>query len=934
MTATAAAAVGAGKTSWKALLLCCVLSSAFLFVHVSGGCTVVNPQCYVDDSGRILGNEDMNPSPEDGLYNEYCGQVCSDLGYKLAGTENGDQCFCGNSVRADAQKAPQTDCNTPCQRYPNENCGAGWRIWVFPVSCVPPADPGPPHDPKMVYPCRNASSPYASMPYCDSTLPISQRVDDAISRMTLTEKINNLGTDTLPIQSLGTAAYNWWSEATHGVASGRFDQTTPWTTNFAFPITTAMSFNRSLWQATGQQIGREARAMMNALNGYSTFWAPVVNLARDPRWGRNIETPGEDPYLSGEYATYFVKGFQESNDDTTHIQASACCKHFVANEMDDSTEVGVRHWRDEFDASVSLQDLSDSYLIPFQACVEKGRVSSLMCSYNAVNGIPSCANSWLLTTVARNEWNFDGYITSDCDADADVFSPHNYTATPEEAVRDVLQAGTDVDCGTFVQSNALSALKSGVISQADIDARLRYLFRVRMRLGHFDPPTALDKIPVSDICSPYALALSREGAAQSATLIQNNLNRLPLNAATIQTAAVIGPNALLSQSMAGYYGPSRACNMNFWTMVDAVQQYVPNTVTAPGVPDVSSDNTTLIAAAVALAQQVDVVILAVGTDLSVAAEGHDAVNITFSNGQIALISQVAAAVKQPVVVVTLTAVPLDLTPILSIPNIGAILHVGQPSVTTLGVGDVLFGKKSPAGRLVQTILPKSYQDQISIFDFNMRPGPSTYPRPDCTLPVQQCPMGTNPGRTNRFYTGQTVMPFGFGLSYTTFSYTPINNVQSLSLNRVKEFIDSTQQQQSWGAGSRTFPSMVEDMKLNSEAPLVVFSVNVTNTGNVPSDDVVLGFLVPPGAGVDGVPLQTLFAFERVFIKAGQTVTVSLMPSLTSFTQVNANGKRYVATGEYAVRFGVLETAQFGGGFAEHRLYTSLDSSSLLTAADA
>ena len=232
-----------------------------------------------------------------------------------------------------------------------------------------------------------------------------------------------------------------------------------------------MSFNRSLWRATGGQIGREARAFMNEGNAWSTYWAPVINLAREPRWGRNIETPGEDPYLTGEYAAAFVAGFEHSPDDAAHLQASACCKHYAANSMEDSEVAGEHHTRYSMDANVTQQDLVDSgvardpashtphlplqvtqqdlvdsYLLPFQACVEKGKVTSLMCSYNAINGIPSCANPWLLQTVARDAWAFDGYITSDCDADANVYDPHHYTKSPEETVQKVLRAGTDVDC--------------------------------------------------------------------------------------------------------------------------------------------------------------------------------------------------------------------------------------------------------------------------------------------------------------------------------------------------------------------------------------------------------------------------------------------------------------------------------------------------------
>lgn len=184
-----------------------------------------------------------------------------------------------------------------------------------------------------------------------------------------------------------------------------------------------------------------------------------------------------------------------------------------------------------------MQDLVDSYMRPFQACVEKGRVSSLMCSYNAVNGVPSCANDWLLQTVARDNWGFDGYITSDCDADADVYKSHHYTSTPEEAVKAVLNAGTDIDCTSFVPTYAQSALDKGLISVQDIDERLKMLFRVRMRLSHFDPKGPLDYIPASAICSDYAMQLSHDAVQQSASLLKNMEQTLPLQKDRVGTVA-------------------------------------------------------------------------------------------------------------------------------------------------------------------------------------------------------------------------------------------------------------------------------------------------------------------------------------------------------------------------------------------------------------
>jgi len=755
-------------------------------------------------------------------------------------------------------------------------------------------------------PCLDTTQPYHTQPWCNYTLDINDRVADMLSRMKMSEKIPTLDTSAPGIASLGLNGYNWWEEASTGVSNNHQ------TTKFAYPITTGMSFNRTLWQLTGRQIGHEARALMNQGLAGSTFWAPVINLAREPRWGRNIEVPGEDPYQVGEYAEWFVKGFEQAPEDGgKHIQASACCKHYAANSMEHTTEGGQTHTRHDFSATISQQDLVDSYLLPFQSCVEKGKVSGLMCSYNSINGVPSCASPWLLDEVARGDWGFDGYITSDCDADDDVFNKHHYYATKEETVAGVLKAGTDVDCTSFVGKNAQSALDKGLIDEALIDKRLANLFKVRMRLGHFDPPSPLSEFPMSDVCSDYSTSLSYNGPVQSTSMLKNAGNTLPL-AATTKNVVIIGPNANLSHSDMSYYGPHDPCGGNYWTLTDAVTQHSGAKVTsALGVPSVLSGDTSGIAAAVAMAKDADEVILAVGTDLTWAHEEHDANNITYTDAQIQLIAQVSAAAKKPVTLIQFTATPLDLTAILANDKIGAVLHVGQPSSTVVGVGEILFGKTSPAGRTVQTIYPKEYADDVSIFDFNMRPGPSSFPRPDCKGGCGSS-NGTNPGRTHRFYTGKAVVPFGFGLSYTTFKYNPSATATKVSLAPVHEMLKVTSD------NGRTFPS---SDYLAAAAPLVNYMVDVTNTGSVDADDVVLGFLVPPGAGTNGIPLQTLFGFERVHVPAGKTVTVNLYPSLQDFTLTKLDGFKEALAGDWTIKFGVQETAEHGQGYAEVKLTT-------------
>lgn len=892
------------------------VTAALLFPSLAhAGCVVDSPTCYVDTQNRVLGHSNVAT----GLVSlEYCAQLCANDNYSLAGTENGNECYCGNKLNTAPKKG--NSCGVPCSGNGKQKCGGFWFISVFDVKCSGDPEPAPKQPPEMVNPCIDKTSKFASMPFCNSSLSLDERVADAVGRMTISEKIGALGTATPAIPSLGLLSYNWWSEASSGVAGARNMQTT----KFPFPITTGMSFNRTVWKLVGRQIAREARAAMNVGNAYSTFWAPVINLAREPRWGRNIETPGEDPYLTGEYAENFVKGFQEMPEDPGHVLASACCKHYVANEMESTTQPDGEHYdRNHVDSKVTMQDLVDSYMRPFQSCVEKGRVTSLMCSYNAVNGVPSCANDWLLEEVARKNWGFDGYITSDCDADADVFNSHHYAATPAETVRDVLRAGTDIDCTSFVPQNAKSALDKGLITEADIDARLKMLFRVRMRLSHFDPIGPLNSIPVSEICSDYAIDLSHDAVRQSATLLKNEHSTLPLDRHGVGTIAVIGPNAQLSQSDAGYYGPSNVCGGHFWTLVDALAQGGQiKTVSTSGVPNVLSEDQSGIPAAVRMAQTADTVVLAVGSDLSWSAEGHDAKNISFTSAQAALIEQVAAAAKKPVVVVVLTATPLDLSAVLANQKVGAVLHLGQPSVAVLGAGDVLYGDRSPAGRTIQTIYESSYQNQISIFDFNMRPGPSTFARPDCTNhDVDQCPRGTNPGRTYRFYTGKPVVPFGFGLSYTTFSYTVAAHPSSVSLEPLSTLLEGAN---SAGQLFVRSESVEEAMRMSQWRSQVKYAINVTNTGSKDSDDVVLGFLTPPGAGKNGVPLKVLFGFERVHVKAGETATVFLYPSVLDFAQANLDGKLEATTGTYGVHFGVAETLAHGMGYVEAGpIYASL-----------
>ena len=941
-----------------------------------------------------------------------CIAQCAERGYELAGliwhgpdelTSAGyvqTQCYCAHELgvfeRESWRRLADYQCCPTCLNYdlspfPDppcvptlDACGAYMTMSVH--STGPEEDapvlPAPPVDaPMLNNPCVDPGSPHANLPWCDASLPIDERLDDAIGRMTLKEKIaalltGNQETGSAPIPSLGLNNYMWWQEASHGVATKAGHKTT----NFALPLTVAQSFNRSLWRANGAQIGREGRALMNGGHAYSTFWAPVINLASEPRWGRNLETAGEDPFMSGQYAVQFVRGMQEAPEDDAHLMASACCKHYVANQMEHSTEAGVTHDRLDFNAEVTQPDLLDSYMPPFQACVEQGHVSGLMCSYNALNGVPTCADGWLMNTVARGEWGFDGYITTDCGAADGVFSQHHFSGSPEEAVRDVLRAGTDLDCdGELLGPHTESALAAGLIEEADIDTALRRSLRVRMRLANFDPPSGLATITEEDtVCTDYGRKLGREGARQASVLLKNDGGRLPLSPATAGTVAVVGPNANLSMMVAGYYGPANTCGNAdgvLWpNMVHAVQNHAQRVVTAPGLPWCESDDTSGVAEAVALAAAADTVVAVLGSDLAFAREGVDATRVTLSTSQLDLVAAVAEAAAEPIVVVLLTSTPLDVSPLLANPKIGAIVHAGVPSAQTEGVGDVLFAADgaAPAGRLVQTVYDSSFTDSISVFDANLRPGPSKFPKPTCAT-TAGCPNGTNPGRTYRFYTGTPVLPFGYGLSYTSFSYMLVagdeyaaargldpdaadgysahqtyfsyyfpetsayfsawlsptdadpsyadpyasgsTRARALSLSPLAAALAATT------AAGRTFPSEQSLAAAAEASELPTFRVRVTNTGDAESDEVVLGFLVPPNAGEDGTPLQSLFGFERVHLLPGESVVVELTPTLMDFSAVDAASGSYIARpGTYVAKFGVEATVAAGGAFVQSEAF--------------
>lgn len=376
--------------------------------------------------------------------------------------------------------------------------------------------------------------------------PMEKRIDDLLSRMTLEEKISQLMNDSPAIERLGIPAYNWWNECLHGVArAGRatvfpeaIGLAATWDTEFMYRVATAISD-----EARAKFHEFERRGKRNIYQGL-TFWTPNINLFRDPRWGRGMETYGEDPYLTGRLAVQFIKGLQ--GNDPKYLKAIATAKHFAVHSGPES----LRH---TFDAVVDEQDLVGTYLPQFEAAVREGGAESVMCSYNRVDGQPACASPRLLGDILRKQWGFKGYVVSDCGAIGDIYLHHKTARTAEEGVAQALREGTDLNCGVEYES-LLPAVHQGLIAESAIDQSVRRLLRARFQLGLFDPPSMVKwaQIPYSENDSPAHRGLALEAARRSMVLLKNEKHTLPLSK-LLKTLAVIGPNADDTDVLLGNY---------------------------------------------------------------------------------------------------------------------------------------------------------------------------------------------------------------------------------------------------------------------------------------------------------------------------------------------------------------------------------------------
>jgi beta-glucosidase len=835
-------------------------------------------------------------------------------------------------------------------------------------------------------PYSDHSSPFqANAPFRNPSLPIAERVDDLVSRMTLEEKTEQMMHAAPAIPRLGIPAYNWWSEGLHGVAN------TGYATVFPQAIGMAASFDPELLHAEAGIIATEFRAKYNEelrAKGYSgwfhglTVWSPNINIFRDPRWGRGQETYGEDPFLTAQMGVAFVTGLQ--GDDPKYLEALSTPKHLAVHSGPEPT-------RHVADVPVSNHDLEDTYLPAFRATVLAG-AGSAMCAYNSVDGKPACAQPMLLREHLRNDWDFRGYVVSDCGAASDIFRNHHYAETMPEGMADAVKAGMDIICTWPVpevkleSAALLAAVQQGLLPEAAVDRSVRRLFTARMKLGMFDPPSMVpySRITISENDTEPHRELALKAARETLVLLKNKDNLLPLGT-RYKNIAVIGPNADSVNSLVGNYNgtPSRpvtvlagirkrfATSNVFYAegssltgppVTPVPAKFLKNDSGTAGFPAEyfqgrdrqgdpvikRTDNDVNFVWQDGAAPQLksDFSVRWLGTlvppttgDYEVGFSGTDSFRIWFDNQLIGL-AFFAGEGRTQTKTVHLEAghaypVKIEYSQEGSAGHAKFVWH--EPGtkkdypelvrkadliIAVLGLTSGLEGEEMPidipgfrGGDRTNIDLPQAQRDLLE--DLTARGKPvvlvlmngsalavnwadehipaileAWYPgeeggtavaealagdfSPSGKLPltfykcVDQLPPFENydmKGRTYRYFTGEPLYPFGYGLSYTNFAYSNLK---------------------------------FDKDSLGSNDDLTT-TVDVRNTGGVASDEVVELYLSHPG--VDGAPIRALAGMLRVRLNPGETKSEAIQIPNRNLSLATPDGTRRIVPGEIQIWVG-------------------------------
>ncbi len=578
--------------------------------------------------------------------------------------------------------------------------------------------------------------------YLDPSKPIDLRVADLIGRMTLEEKAQQLNHLNVGIPRLKIAAWGGWNQTLHGVWSKQ-----P-TTLFPAAIAMGATWDPALVHTITGAMSDEARALYNiGADGPRSkhglvFRSPVINISRDPRWGRIQEVFSEDPFLTGRMGVAYIQGLQ--GDDPHYLKVAATVKHFAVNNVETN--------RQRLSAQVDERNLMEYWLPHWKAAIMEAHAQSVMASYNAINGAPDAINKYLLTDILRGQWKFDGFVTDDLGGVNLLVGAHHITEDPVEATAEAIKAGCDSDDAQY-ETNIPLAVKRGLLQTSDVDRALARVLRVGFRLGAFDPPemNPYSKISADVIRSPEHLKLSLQTALESMTLLSNRNNFLPLKKENLKSIAVIGPAGDTAFETGNYYGTPARKITPFQGLKDALGSEV-KVEYEQGTGFIDAADPATIARAVELARRSDVAILFLGTNLRVEAEGRDRRDLNLPGAQQQLMEAVYAA-NPKTVLVLMNAGPLAVT--WANDHLPAILDAWYPGEAGgTAIAQVLLGDYNPGGHLPYTV----------------------YAGLDGVPPQNE--YDVSKGFTYLYFKGVPLYAFGHGLSYTQFMYSKLKLSQT------------------------------------------------------------------------------------------------------------------------------------------------------------
>lgn len=682
------------------------------------------------------------------------------------------------------------------------------------------------------------------------TEELKRRAKELVEQMTLEEKVFQMLHKAPAIERLKVKAYNWWNEGLHGVARAGV------ATVFPQAIGLAAAFDEELLEEVADAISTEARGKFAMQQEFGdtdiykglTLWSPNVNIFRDPRWGRGHETYGEDPYLTSRLGVRFIRGIQ--GQDENFLKAAACAKHFAVHS-------GPEDLRHEFNAEVSLQDLYETYLPAFKACVTEGKVEAVMGAYNRTNGEPCCGSSLLLKKILRQDWGFDGHVVSDCWAIKDFHENHKVTSGPEESVALAVKQGCDINCGNLFV-HLLKAVEKGLVSEEEITQAVTRLFTTRMKLGMFEEKEKqpFTDIKYSQVDSPEMKELNLRAARECLVLLKNEKHTLPLEKARIKTVGVIGPNADSRKALVGNYEGTAS---RYITLLEGLEDYLGENTRVfysegchlyeDRMSNLGNANDRL-AEVKGVCKESDAVIVCLGLDAGLEGEEGDTGN-QFSSGDKRDLNfpglqhdilKAAYESGKPVILVVLSGSAMALG--WAQEHIPAVIQAWYPGAQGgRAIAEAIFGEYSPEGKLPVTF----YQSLEELPDF------TDYAMKD---------------RTYRYMKQEALYPFGYGLSYTRFF------LEDITFN--------------------TYTITKEGIQI---------SVRITNAGDMAGGEAVQVYVK---AERPGTPNPQLKAFQKVHLLPGEKQELQLHLPAEAFGLYDEEGILQLSSGKYTVYVGTSQ----------------------------